>query len=46
MESTARATVYQLPRPQFAIAKSLQPPKLLDQLRDAITVRHYSKDTL
>lgn len=46
MESTARTTVYQLSRTQAPIAKSRQEPKLLDQLRDAITVRHYSNDTL
>lgn len=46
MENAARTTVYQTTRPDVAIAKSRQQPKLLDQLRDAITVRHYSRDTL
>lgn len=46
MESTARAMVYPLPALHPAIAKSRQQPKLLDQLKDAIVVRHYSKDTI
>lgn len=46
METAAKAVIYQFPRPQNVIAKSSQQPKLLDQLRDAVTVRHYSRDTL
>lgn len=46
MLNTAKATVYPFRRPQQVSVKSSQPPKLLDQLRDAITVRHYSRDTL
>ena len=45
MENTARAIVYPFPTPQNAPAKSSHQPKLLDQLRDAIAVRHYSDDT-
>lgn len=45
MQNTAKAAIYPFKRPEIAEPKSGQQPKLLDQLRDAIRVRHYSRDT-